>query len=226
MGSLTTPQALPSDRADNGRDASFTAAARSRSVPSWGAISFRNLPDVRLLRRYLPSQTTYIDINGELIASLHDEANRETVPLDRISPKLQQSVLAIEDSGFYNHLGIDPVGIGRALLANFSSGGVVEGGSTLTMQLVKNLFLTPDRNIGRKLTEAVLALRLEQVISKDRILELYLNQVIWGRLYGVEMASRSYFQQVSSRLGLGRSQLSRCPDCGPEYYTPFDDAIA
>ncbi|WP_338429544.1 transglycosylase domain-containing protein [Synechococcus elongatus IITB3] len=226
MGSLTTPQALPkrSRRQWPGRILYGSSAIAIGAVLGL-AISFRNLPDVRLLRRYLPSQTTYIyDINGELIASLHDEANRETVPLDRISPKLQQSVLAIEDSGFYNHLGIDPVGIGRALLANFSSGGVVEGGSTLTMQLVKNLFLTPDRNIGRKLTEAVLALRLEQVISKDRILELYLNQVYWGRnLYGVEMASRSYFNKSAADLDWAEASFLAALIAAPEYYTPFDE---
>lgn len=226
MSSLTTPQ-LPRPRSRRKWPLRLVYGSSAIAIGAvlGLALSFRNLPDVRLLRRYVPSQTTYIyDINGELIAALHDEANRETVPLNQISPKLQQSVLAIEDSNFYDHPGINPIGIGRAIVANFSSGGVVEGGSTLTMQLVKNLFLTPDRNFGRKLSEAVLALRLEQVISKDRILELYLNQVYWGRnLYGVEMASRSYFNKSAANLDWAEASFLAGLIAAPEFYTPFDE---
>ncbi|MBD2022159.1 transglycosylase domain-containing protein, partial [Leptolyngbya sp. FACHB-36] len=123
------------------------------------AISFRNLPDVRVLRSYVPSETTYIyDVKGRELASLHGEANREVVPLDSVSPHLKRSVLAIEDSYFYSHRGVSPVGIGRALMRNFSSKETVEGGSTVTMQLVKNLFLSPKREFSRKVAETVLAL--------------------------------------------------------------------
>ena len=128
------------------------------------AVSFRNLPDVRVLQNYVPTETTHIyDINGKPLASLHDEANREVVSLDEISPDLKRAVLAIEDSNFYYHKGIYPTGIVRAFVANLESGETVEGGSTLTMQLVKNLFLSPNRTISRKAAEAVMAGRREQI---------------------------------------------------------------
>jgi len=150
------------------------------------AISFRNLPDVRVLRNYVPSETSYIyDINGTLLYSLHDEANREVVDIDDISPHLKRAVLAVEDSYFYSHNGINPSSVGRALLANVEAGDTVEGASTITMQLVKNLFLTPDRTISRKVAEAVLALRLEQIFTKDEILEMYLNQVYCRCIGGI-----------------------------------------
>ncbi|MGH2415787.1 MAG: transglycosylase domain-containing protein, partial [Microcystaceae cyanobacterium] len=120
------------------------------------AISFRNLPDVRMLRHYVPTETSYIyDLKGKLLSSIHGEANRKVVKLDRISSPLKLAVLAIEDSHFYLHQGINPNSIGRAILANWRSGGVVEGGSTLTMQLVKNIFLSHERTVSRKVAEAV-----------------------------------------------------------------------
>ncbi|MGL5033902.1 MAG: transglycosylase domain-containing protein, partial [Microcystaceae cyanobacterium] len=137
------------------------------------AISFRNLPDVRTLKTYVPAQTTYIyDAKGRELQSLHDEANRELVSLNQISPNLKRAVMAIEDSNFYSHPGINPNSIGRALVANFKSGGVSEGASTLTMQLVKNIFLSQKRVFTRKAAEAVLAIRVEQVFDKDQILDM------------------------------------------------------
>ncbi|MFM7368656.1 MAG: transglycosylase domain-containing protein, partial [Sphaerospermopsis kisseleviana] len=95
------------------------------------AISFRNLPDVRQLRSFSPTETTYIyDIKGKLISSIHGEANREVVPLNRISPNLKRAVLASEDGHFYSHQGINPSGVGRAVVVNLVAGGVKEGGST------------------------------------------------------------------------------------------------
>jgi len=187
------------------------------------AISFRNLPDVRVLRNYLPSETSYIyDINGTLLYSLHDEANREVVDLDEISPDLKRAVLAIEDSYFYSHQGINPSSVGRAVLANFQAGSTVEGGSTITMQLVKNLFLTPDRTISRKVAEAVLSMRLEQIFEKDQILEMYLNQVYWGHnTYGVETAAQSYFNKSAADLTLAEASMMAGLIQAPEEYSPF-----
>jgi penicillin-binding protein 1A len=187
------------------------------------AISFRNLPDVRVLRNYVPSETSYIyDINGTLLYSLHDEANREVVDLSDMSPELKRAVLAIEDSYFYSHNGINPSSVGRALLANFQAGGAVEGASTVTMQLVKNLFLTPERAISRKVAEAVLALRLEQIFTKDEILEMYLNQVYWGHNnYGVETAAQSYFNKSAKDLTLAEASMMAGLIQAPEQYSPF-----
>jgi 1A family penicillin-binding protein len=187
------------------------------------AISFRNLPDVRLLRHYLPSQTTYIyDVKGKVLASIHGEANREVVPLDQISPNLKRAVLASEDSFFYTHHGINLTSVGRALLANWRHDTVVEGGSTVTMQLVKNVFLSPKREFSRKIAEAVLAIRLEQVLSKDAILEMYLNQVYWGHNnYGAQTAAETYFNKPAANLDLAESAMMAGLIQAPEDYSPF-----
>jgi 1A family penicillin-binding protein len=187
------------------------------------AISFRNLPDVRQLRNFLPSETTYIyDIKGKLLASVHGEANREVVTLDRISPNLKRAVLASEDSHFYYHHGINPTGIGRAIVVNAIAGGVKEGGSTITMQLVKNLFLSQKRAITRKLAEAVLAIRLEQILAKDQILEMYLNQVYWGHNnYGVQTAARTYFDKSAENLTIAESAMMAGLIQAPEQFSPF-----
>ncbi|WP_373542775.1 transglycosylase domain-containing protein [Chamaesiphon sp.] len=187
------------------------------------AISFRNLPDVRVLRSYAPTETTYIyDVKGVQLASLHDEANREVVPLNRISPHLKRAVLAIEDSHFNYHKGVNLTGVGRALATNFKKGGVTEGGSTITMQLIKNLFLSQKRQFSRKLAEAVLSIRLEQIFRKDEILEMYLNQVYWGHNnYGVETAAQSYFNKHASELNLAEGAMMAGAIAAPEKYSPF-----
>lgn len=189
------------------------------------AISFRNLPDVRVLRSYVPSETTYIyDVKGKLLSSLHGEANREVVPLNKISPELKRAVLAIEDSNFYTHHGVSPVGVARAFMKNWRSGETVEGGSTVTMQLVKNLFLTPKRAFSRKVAESVLALRVEQIFTKDQILEMYLNQVYWGHnTYGAQTAAQSYFGKSAEKLNLAESALMAGLIQAPESLSPFID---
>ena len=187
------------------------------------AISFRNLPDVRILRTYAPTETSYIyDIKGKILANIHGEANREVVPLEKISPNLKRAVLAIEDDHFYYHHGINPSSVGRALRANLDKGNVVEGGSTITMQLIKNLFLSQRRELSRKVAEAVLAIRLEQIFPKNQILEMYLNQVYWGHNnYGVQTAAQSYFGKPASALNLAESAMMAGLIQAPEEYSPF-----
>ena len=189
------------------------------------ALSFRDLPDVRVLKGYVPVETTYIyDINGGLIARLHGDVNREVVTLDRISPHLKRSVLAMEDAYFYTHKGIDPSGIGRAILANFNAGGTVEGGSTLTQQLVKNLFLSNERSLNRKVAESVLAMRVEQVFTKEQILEMYLNQVFWGKnTNGAETASQNYFGKSAADLTLGEAAMLAGTIQAPSVFNPVDN---
>ncbi|NDJ19913.1 PBP1A family penicillin-binding protein [Myxacorys almedinensis A] len=189
------------------------------------AVSFRNLPDVRVLRGYTPSETTHIyDIKGKLLASIHGEANREVVPLDKISPQLKRAVIAIEDSYFYAHNGVNVGAVARASVANFSTGRTVEGGSTVTMQLVKNLFLSPKRAFSRKIAESVLALRIEQIFKKDQILELYLNQVYWGHNnYGVQTAAQSYFGKSAANLDLAEASMMAGLIQSPEALSPFVD---
>jgi penicillin-binding protein 1A len=192
------------------------------------AISFRNLPDVRVLRNYIPSETTHIyDIKGKHLASIHGEANREVVPLDKVSPHLKRAVVAIEDSYFYSHHGVNPNSVARALNANFKKGETVEGGSTITMQLVKNLFLSPKRALPRKVAEAVLALRIEQIFNKDQIFEMYLNQVYWGHnTYGAKTAAQSYFGKSVTDLTLAESAMMAGLIQAPESLSPFIDRKA
>ncbi|MBL1174474.1 MAG: penicillin-binding protein 1A [Pantanalinema sp. GBBB05] len=187
------------------------------------AISFRNLPDVRVLRSYAPTETTHIyDIKGKLLASLHGEANREVVPLNKISPHLKRAVMAVEDSYFYQHHGVNAGAVVRALRANWQQGRTVEGGSTLTMQLVKNLFLSPKQAFSRKVAESVLAMRLEQIFTKDQILEMYLNQVYWGHnTYGAETAAQSYFGKPAANLNLAESAMMAGLIQAPESLSPF-----
>ncbi|MEM1367876.1 MAG: penicillin-binding protein 1A [Cyanobacteria bacterium P01_H01_bin.15] len=187
------------------------------------AISFRNLPDVRTLQGYAPPETSYIyDIKGKLLTSIHGEAHREVVPLNKISPHLKRAVLAIEDSNFYSHHGINPNSIGRAIVVNSRSGGVREGASTITMQLVKNLLLSKERTYSRKLAEGVLAVRVEHVFEKDEILEQYLNTIYWGHnAYGVQTAAESYFSKDAAALNLAESAMMAGLIQAPEVHSPF-----
>ncbi len=189
------------------------------------ALSFRNLPDVRVLQNYIPSETSYIyDVKGRLLSSLHGEANREIVTLDQIAPELKLAVIAIEDSNFYRHNGINPYSMARAALVNYQKRGVSEGASTLTMQLVKNLFLTRERTFSRKLAEVILSIRVEQVFSKDEILEMYLNNIYWGHNnYGIQTAAETYFNKSASELNLAESAMLAGLIQAPEQYSPFLD---
>jgi penicillin-binding protein 1A len=189
------------------------------------AVSFNDLPDVRVLKGYTPAETSYFyDINGELIARLHGDVNREVVPLNRISPNLKRSLLAIEDAYFYSHSGINPAGIARAILVNLRSNETLEGGSTLTQQLVKNLFLSSERSFNRKIAEAVLAMRVEQVFTKDQILEMYLNQVYWGRnTNGAETAAQNYFNKSAADLTLAEAAMMAGVVQAPSVFNPIDN---
>jgi 1A family penicillin-binding protein len=134
------------------------------------------------------------------------EEHRLDVPLSRISPDLQHAVVAVEDHRFYSHLGIDPIGIGRAMFRDVRAGGIEEGGSTLTQQLARTIFLSNQRNFGRKFKEIVLALMIERRLGKPKILELYLNRIYLGRsVYGVEAMSRNVFGKPAADLTLPES---------------------
>jgi penicillin-binding protein 1A len=189
------------------------------------ALSFRNLPDVRVLRNYLPSETSYIyDVKGTLLYSLHDEANRDVVDLDEVSPELKRRSWPLKTATSMPTEAFNPSSVGRALLANFREGQTVEGASTITMQLVKNLFLSPEQSISRKVAEAVLSLRLEQIFEKDQVLEMYLNQVYWGHnTYGAETAAQSYFNKSAADLTLAEAAMMAGLIQAPEEYSPFVD---
>ncbi len=184
--------------------------------------STNQLPDIRVLETYRPNESTQIfDRSGTLIANIHGDEDRVVVPLKQISMNLQRAVMAIEDNRFYEHNGVDPRGTIRAFAANMSADEHVQGGSTLTQQLVKNLFLTPEKSYSRKIAEAILALRVEKHYSKDKILEMYLNQVYFGNLsYGAEKAARRYFKKPAKRLTLAECALFACLLKDPEGLSP------
>src|SRR5881409_1911305 len=183
----------------------------------------RSLPSVTALETLQPIQGTKIyDDNDEPMTELHVE-RRILVPLAQIPQSLRDAILATEDRRFYSHWGIDPIGVARAVIQNYRRGRLVEGGSTITQQLTKVLFLTPDKSLDRKLKEAVLALELERRYSKDRILEMYLNQVYFGHgSYGVEAAARTYFGKSVSELTVRESALLAGLPRAPTNYSPFE----
>ncbi len=142
----------------------------------------KDLPDVTLVERYEPIEAIQIfDKNDRLITTIEGDEDRRVVPLSQISTSMQQAMLAAEDHHFYEHHGINVPSVVRAVFANMHAGHVVEGGSTITQQLVKNLFFTEgQRTMDRKLKEAYLAYQIENKYPKERILQMYLNQVYFG----------------------------------------------
>ncbi|NLC15067.1 MAG: PBP1A family penicillin-binding protein [Firmicutes bacterium] len=171
----------------------------------------------------IPEATRIYDVDGKLVSSLFVE-NRVVVPYDEIPESLKNAVVAVEDKRFFSHKGIDLNSIARALLRNFRAGEVVEGGSTITQQLAKNLFLTHERTLKRKILEAVYTIKLEQRYTKEEILEMYLNIIYLGHgRYGCETASRLYFGKSVKDLTLAESAMLAGIIKGPEIYSPYHD---
>lgn len=154
-----------------------------------------------------PPNVKILSVNGDIIAN-RGTTGGEALSLENMSPYIPQAVIAIEDRRFYSHFGVDPLGLARAMLTNITTGRMVQGGSTLTQQLAKNLFLSPERTLERKVQEVLLAFWLEQKYSKDQILAMYLNRVFFGsNAYGVEAASRRYFNKSARDVNLGEAAL-------------------
>src|SRR5437764_4294508 len=187
----------------------------------------RSLPLAKTLETVQPLQGTKVyDDNDELLTELHVE-RRIFVPLAHIPPTLRDAIIATEDRRFYSHFGVDPIGVARAIYQNYRRGRIVEGGSTITQQLTKVLFLTPDKSLERKMKEAALALELERRYPKDRILEMYLNQVYFGNgAYGVEAASRTYFGKSVTELNVKEAALLAGLPRAPSTYSPFEHGEA
>lgn len=164
-------------------------------------------PEGDLLIPKRPPNIAIVDENGILLANRGDTGGA-AVKIGNLPPYLPKAFVAIEDRRFYSHWGIDPLGILRALTHNLSGSGPAQGGSTLTQQLAKNLFLTPERTLARKIEEAILALWLERKYSKNQILELYLNRVYFGSgAYGVEAAAQKYFGHGAREVTLPEAAM-------------------
>ncbi len=188
-----------------------------------GVIAYydRDLPDVHALRDYRPPQVTrVVDRDGEVLGEIYAE-RRTVVPLDRVPRVLVLSVLAAEDADFYRHEGLDYAGLFRAVVRGILSGGHFRGTSTITQQVVKNLLLTSDRSMERKIRELILARRLEEEFTKDEILALYLNHINFGHgRYGVQEASRFYFGCDVSELTLAQASLLAGIPQSPTHLSP------
>ena len=168
----------------------------------------RGLPSVSALRDYKPPQTTRVyDRHGQVIGEIFTE-RRTVIPLSEVPRNVVLSVLAAEDADFYEHEGLDYTGILRAVGRDIASGRAAQGGSTITQQVVKLMLLTPERTLSRKVRELILARRLENELSKDEILHLYLNHVNFGRgRYGIQEAAQYYFGKNASELTLAEATL-------------------
>ncbi|MEM7223418.1 MAG: PBP1A family penicillin-binding protein [Pseudomonadota bacterium] len=166
---------------------------------------------------------TLMAADGSRLAAF-GEVYGETLTVDELPPALIQAVLAVEDRRFYEHPGVDPLGLLRAMVANIEAGGIVQGGSTITQQLAKNVFLTPERSYKRKVQEALLAFWLESRLTKDQILSLYLNRVYLGAgTYGVDAASRRYFGTSAKDVNLYEAALLAGLLKAPSRYNPAND---
>ena len=188
-----------------------------------GVYAFGSSCDLSALHEVRIGQNTFVyAADGSLLGAIPAERNRQVVPLARVSPWMPKATVAIEDRRFYSHGGVDPQGIARAVLADVQARRLVQGGSTITQQLVRNLYISNERTIQRKLKEACLAIKLNDAWSKQRILETYLNQVYYGNLaYGIEAASQTYFSKPARALNLREAALLAGLTQAPSAYDPF-----
>ncbi len=208
---------------------SFVAVA-GVAAAVYAAWLFHDMPDTSDIADYRPPTATRVYAwDGTLIGEFSRE-RRIFVPYDQIPPQLAEAFIAAEDHNFFNHAGVDPVGLSRAMLKNIINaiqGRRLEGGSTITQQVAKNVLLNSDQTMGRKLKEAILANQLEQILTKEQILELYLNEIWLGyRSYGVGAAAYNYFGKPISDLTLAECAYLAALPKGPQNYHPVRNKAA
>lgn len=188
------------------------------AVFAWYA---RDLPEPGKIQRKSGFSTTFYDRNDKVIYELYEDQNRVPVSLNAVSEYLRKGTIAIEDKNFYSHSGISSRGIIRAFISSVLKGRV-EGGSTLTQQLIKNVLLTSERSVTRKIKEAILASEIERRYTKDEILEMYLNEAPYGgTIWGAEAAAKAYFGKSARQLNLAESAFLAGLPQRPSYYSPF-----
>ncbi len=205
-------------------------AAIAYGVFYLGTLYTKVEPKVERIVEYHPKLTTKIyDRNGRLIARLFDQENRDYVPYDQIPARMIEALLAIEDTKFFEHPGVNPDAMFRAFLKDIKARKFVEGASTITQQLVKNMVLTRQKKLQRKLQEIMIALLLERKLSKEEILERYFNQIYFGHgYYGVKTAAEGYFHKPLSQLSLKEIAMLVGLPRAPSFYDPtrhYDQAL-
>ncbi len=191
-----------------------------------GAQAFKQSCTLESLDEVVIGRNSFVyDANGNLLGGIPAENNRQPLEYDEISPLLIQATVAIEDQRFWEHSGVDYESIARAAFANFKAQDVVQGGSTITQQLVRNLYrpVGTEQTLKRKIKEACLALKLDQAWEKERILETYLNQVYYGhRAYGVEAAAQTYFSKSARELTVAEAALLAGLPQAPSFFDPIN----
>jgi penicillin-binding protein 1A len=211
----------------------LAGAAAVAATAFTGVSAFRSSCDLASLKPVAIGQNSFVyAADGSFLGAIPAENNRQPFALAEMSPWLAKATVAIEDRRFYEHGGVDYEAIARAAFENFQAKDVVQGGSTITQQLVRNLYqpVGRDQTLSRKIREACLAIKLDSAWTKDRILETYMNQVYYGnRAYGVEAASQTYFSKSASELALPEAALLAGLPQAPSFFDPFlrsRDAVA
>lgn len=188
--------------------------------------SVHTMPSLKGEIRPAASSMVY-DANGKLITTIHSVENRVPVPINKMPKELQNAFVATEDARFYQHLGVDPRAIVRAVYSNLLDRGVSEGASTITQQLARNALLSQEQTLKRKIQEAILALQIERQYTKTEILELYLNQIYFGQgAYGVQAAAQVYFGKNVEDLNLAECAILAGIPKSPNYYNPLNNSKA
>ena len=181
--------------------------------------AYQSLPEVGNNMRPAVSSQVF-DSQGKLITTLHSDQNRLPIDINKVPKNLQNAFIAAEDNRFYDHIGVDPIGILRDVVTNLTNRGIAQGGSTITQQLAKNAFLSQDQTLKRKIQEAILALELERKYSKKEILEMYMNQIYFGRgAYGIQTAAHTYFGKDVGDLTLAECAMIAGLPKSPNYYS-------
>ena len=190
----------------------------------FGSYLLSDLPDTTNLLVYEPrNDVTLLDVEGRVIAR-RGLTHGDVIAVEQLPDHVAEAFIAIEDRRFYYHFGIDPIGLARALLYDIAHGAFIQGGSTITQQLAKNLFLKPERTFKRKYEEAILALKLERNYTKDQILTLYLNRIYFGAgVYGVEAAAQKFFSKSARDLTLVEAAILAGSVKAPSRYNPAND---
>lgn len=189
-----------------------------------GWISTLQLPDFNNFEnRNIANSTKIYDRTGKIVLyNIHDNVKRTEIPISEMSPYVQKATISIEDAHFYEHNGFRPTSFMRAVIANILNAGYTQGGSTISQQVVKNALLTREKTIKRKLTEIILAIKLDREVPKDTILQIYLNESPYGgTIYGVEEASLTFFGIHAKDLNLTQSAYLAALPQSPTYYSPY-----
>ncbi|GEM_PF-81747 len=190
-----------------------------------GFIYINSLPTLEELTPSPVAQTSKVyDIDGNLITEFHAEENREIIQFNDMGQNVKDAIVAIEDKRFYDHQGVDYIRIIGAAIADIRAGSLAEGASTITMQVIKNIYFSPEKTWRIKINEALIAIQLERNYTKDRILEMYLNTIYFGAgTYGIEKASEVYFGKSADNLTIPEAALLAGMVQAPEVYSPFNN---